>query len=54
VLQLRGSVHIEYTLARMGAERLWKLINEEGSYVHALGALTGARVGWLLFSRRVF
>lgn len=43
MLQLRGSVHIEYTLARMGAERLWKLINEGGdSYVHALGALTGA------------
>lgn len=42
VLKLRGSVHIEYTLARMGAERLWKLINEGGdSYVHALGALTG-------------
>ncbi|GBF89302.1 isocitrate lyase [Raphidocelis subcapitata] len=42
VLQLRGSVHIEHTLARMGAERLWKMLNEGGpSYVHALGALTG-------------
>lgn len=41
-------MHIEYTLARMGAERLWKLINEGGdSYVHALGALTGeGGVGW--------
>lgn len=47
MLQLRGSVHIEYTLARMGAERLWKLINEGGdSYVHALGALTGALEGY--------
>lgn len=42
VLQLRGSVHIEHSLARLGAERLWKLLNEGGdSYVHALGALTG-------------
>ncbi|KIZ05781.1 isocitrate lyase [Monoraphidium neglectum] len=42
VLQLRGSIHIEHSLARLGAERLWKLLNEGGdSYVHALGALTG-------------
>ncbi|OJF17142.1 MAG: isocitrate lyase, partial [Bacillaceae bacterium G1] len=40
VLRLRGSVKIEYTLARMGAERLWKLLHEE-PYVAALGALTG-------------
>ncbi|GGK25415.1 isocitrate lyase [Caldalkalibacillus thermarum] len=40
VLRLRGSIKIEYTLARMGAERLWELINTE-DYVHALGALTG-------------
>ncbi len=40
VLRLRGSVQIEYTLARMGAERLWKLLHEE-DYVAALGALTG-------------
>jgi isocitrate lyase len=40
VIKLRGSVDIEYTLARRGAEKLWKLVNEE-SYVHALGALTG-------------
>jgi isocitrate lyase len=37
---LRGSVHIEYTLARMGAERLWELLNS-GEHVAALGALTG-------------
>src|SRR5208283_2077920 len=40
VLRLRGSIHIEYTLARMGAERLWKLLQEE-PHVPALGALTG-------------
>lgn len=40
VVRLRGSVQIEYTLARMGAERLWHLINTE-DYVSALGALTG-------------
>ena len=40
VLRLRGSVQIEYTLARMGAERLWKLLHSE-PYVAALGALTG-------------
>jgi isocitrate lyase len=40
VIKLRGSVDIEYTLARRGAERLWKLVNEE-NYVNALGALTG-------------
>jgi isocitrate lyase len=37
---LRGSVKIEYTLARLGAERLWKLLQEE-DYVPTLGALTG-------------
>lgn len=40
VVKLRGSVVVEHTLARMGAERLWKLINEE-DYINALGALTG-------------
>ncbi|QED46473.1 isocitrate lyase [Cytobacillus dafuensis] len=40
VIQLRGSIDIEYTLARRGAEKLWKLVNEE-DFVHALGALTG-------------
>jgi isocitrate lyase len=40
VVKLRGSVVIEQTLARMGAERLWKLLHTE-DYVHALGALTG-------------
>jgi isocitrate lyase len=40
VLRLRGSIQIEYTLARMGAERLWHLLHSE-PYVAALGALTG-------------
>jgi len=40
VLRLRGSKRIEYTLARDGAERLWRLFAEE-PFVNALGALTG-------------
>ncbi|OYD07345.1 isocitrate lyase [Paludifilum halophilum] len=40
VLKLRGSVRIEHTLARRGAEKLWDLLHEE-PYVKALGALTG-------------
>ncbi len=40
VERLQGSVQIEYTLARRGAERLWNLLHEQ-SYVPALGALTG-------------
>ena len=40
VIRLRGSVQIEYTLARMGAERLWNLLHSE-PYVAALGAMTG-------------
>ncbi|GAA2646633.1 MULTISPECIES: isocitrate lyase [Nonomuraea] len=40
VIRLRGSVQEEHTLARLGAERLWKLLHTE-DYVHALGALTG-------------
>lgn len=42
VLRLRGSVHIEHTLAKIGAERLWKLMHET-DYVNALGALTGGQ-----------
>src|SRR5215831_6353863 len=40
VERLRGTVPIEYTLARMGSERLWHLFHTE-PYVAALGALTG-------------
>ena len=40
VLRLRGSIHIEHTLARMGAERLWDLLQTE-PYINALGAMSG-------------
>ncbi len=40
VLKLRGSITVEYTLAKMGANRLWKLLHSE-EFVGALGALTG-------------
>ncbi|MFZ1462166.1 MAG: isocitrate lyase [Ignavibacteria bacterium] len=40
VYKLRGSVQVEHTLARLGAERLWKLLHS-GPFVRALGALTG-------------
>jgi len=40
VLRLRGSVQIEHTLARLGAERLWNLLHSD-AYVPALGAITG-------------
>src|SRR5213082_1233686 len=40
VLRLRGSIHIEHTLARMGAERLWELLRTD-PYINALGAMTG-------------
>jgi isocitrate lyase len=42
VVRLRGSVQVEYTLARLGAEKLWKLVNTE-PYVNCLGALTGGQ-----------
>ena len=40
VCRLRGSVQIEHTLARIGAERLWNLLHSE-TYVAALGAMSG-------------
>jgi isocitrate lyase len=40
VVRLRGTVQIEHTLARMGADRLWRLMHQE-DYVNALGAVTG-------------
>ncbi|GLS05113.1 isocitrate lyase [Chitiniphilus shinanonensis] len=40
VERLRGTLQIEHTLARRGAEKLWTLMHEQ-PYVHALGALTG-------------
>ena len=40
VVRLRGSVKIEHTLAKLGAEKLWKMCNER-PFVNSLGALTG-------------
>ncbi len=40
VLRLRGSLTIEHTLARRGAEKLWRLLHER-PFVHSLGAMTG-------------
>ena len=40
VVRLRGSLQIEHTLARRGAEKLWALVNNE-PFINALGALTG-------------
>jgi isocitrate lyase len=42
VVRLRGAVKIEYTLARLGAERLWRLLRSE-PYIRTLGAQTGAQ-----------
>jgi len=41
VARLSGTVEIEHTLARRGAERLWDLLGREGAFVRALGAMTG-------------
>ncbi len=40
VIRLRGTVQIEYTLARLGAERLWSLLHTE-PFIRTLGAMTG-------------
>jgi isocitrate lyase len=42
VRRLRGSIHVEHTLARLGAERLWALLQQD-DYVAALGAMTGGQ-----------
>lgn len=42
VARLRGSIEIKYTLAEMGAKRLWELLQKE-AYVAALGAMTGCQ-----------
>src|SRR5579875_2791260 len=42
VVRLRGSVTVEYSLARQGAERLWSLLQNK-DYVNALGAMTGGQ-----------
>jgi isocitrate lyase len=40
VARLRGTVHVEHTLARVGAEKLWRYVHDK-PFVNALGALTG-------------
>ena len=40
VVRLRGTVHVEHSIARLGAEKLWKSLHTE-DFVNALGALTG-------------
>jgi len=40
VVRLRGTVAIDHSIARLGAEKLWKFLNEK-PFVNALGALTG-------------
>jgi isocitrate lyase len=42
VVRLRGSITVEHTLARRGAQHLWQLLGAE-DYVHALGAMTGGQ-----------
>jgi len=42
VIRLRGSLPIEHSLARHGAEKLWRLMHEE-DFVNALGAMTGGQ-----------
>ncbi|WP_047238626.1 isocitrate lyase, partial [Chromobacterium subtsugae] len=42
VERLRGSLQVEHSLARHGAEKLWKLVNTE-PYINCLGALTGGQ-----------
>ena len=45
VVRLRGSLQIEHTLARRGADKLWKLVNGDSKkgYVNCLGAITGGQ-----------
>lgn len=40
VVRLRGTVHVEHSIARLGAEKLWRFMHEK-PFVNALGALTG-------------
>jgi len=42
VVRLRGSLAVDHTLARVGAERLWKLLSDE-PYVAALGSMSGGQ-----------
>jgi isocitrate lyase len=43
VVNLRGSMRVEHTVARHGAERLWELLQADGDPVRTFGAMTGAQ-----------
>jgi isocitrate lyase len=43
VVRLRGSIHVEQTLATRGAEKLWQQLTQDDAHVAALGALTGGQ-----------
>lgn len=43
VVKLRPSVHIEYSLAKIGAKKFWDILSAPSGYVNALGTLTGAQ-----------
>src|SRR5215207_4075518 len=43
VVNLRGAMRIEHSLARHGAERLWDLLQTQGEPVRTFGAMTGAQ-----------
>ena len=43
VIRLRGSIEVEYTLAKLAAGRLWGLLQGKTAYVAALGAMTGGQ-----------
>ncbi|MBE3562355.1 isocitrate lyase [Hydrogenibacillus sp. N12] len=43
VVNLQGTLAIEYTLARRGAERFWRDLNDPNGFIRALGALTGGQ-----------
>ncbi len=47
VVKLRGSLRIEYTLAKAGSERLWDMLNER-PYVSTFGAMTGAQAAQMV------
>src|SRR5262247_2685418 len=53
VVRLRGSMPIEYTLAKQGAARLWRLLRSE-PYVAALGALTGNQAAQMAKAAAIF
>ncbi len=43
VVRLRGSVQEEYTIATLGAKKLWDLVNDKDSYVNCMGAITAGQ-----------